>query len=265
MAEVIQHSTQHLSGADASAMAAYLISRPARPGHAASAPKPEDATTAKLYDSTDHSLGALSYVAQCAPCHRMNGQGTPRLFPALAGNAAVMTENPSSLIQITLAGGAMAKTPADKSRPSMPEMAMLDDRTVAGILTFIRNSWGNKASPVSASDVAAMRGAIGHKPLDHVPENPAHADDVKAGQELALDRAKGNCLACHTLKGGDAPSNVGRELVDMKRRFPNRADLVEILTDESMRNPITPMPSLGRNHVLTPAEIEKIIDFLYTL
>ncbi len=93
----------------------------------------------------------------------------------------------------------------------------------------------------------------------------ARAADVKAGQELALDRGKGNCLACHTLKGGDAPSNVGRELVDMKRRFPNRADLVEILTDESLRNPIAPMPSLGRNHVLTPAEIEKIIDFLYTL
>ncbi len=58
-----------------------------------------------------------------------------------------------------------------------------------------------------------------------------------AGQKLALDRAKGNCLACHTIKGGDAPSSVGRELVGIKRRFPNRADLVEILTDEPMRNP----------------------------
>ena len=267
MAEVVQHSTQHLSDADASAIAAYLVSLPARPGHAASAPRPEDTTTAKLYDSADHSPGALGYVVQCAPCHRMNGLGTPRLFPALAGNAVVQTDNPSSLIQITLAGGAMAKTPADKTRPSMPEMAKLDDSTVADILTFIRASWGNKASPVSASDVSAIRGVIAHKPLDYVPENPrsSHADDVKAGQELALDRAKGNCLACHTLKGGDAPSNVGRELVDMKRRFPNRTDLVEILTDESMRNPIAPMPSLGRNHVLTQAEIEKIIDFLYTL
>ena len=43
------------------------------------------------------------------------------------------------------------------------------------------------------------------------------------------------------------------------------ADLVEILTDESMRNPIAPMPSLGRNHVLSRTEIEQIIDFLYTL
>jgi len=93
----------------------------------------------------------------------------------------------------------------------------------------------------------------------------AHADDAKAGQELAFDRAKGNCLACHTMKGGDVPSTVGRELVDMKRRFPNRADLVEILTDEPMRNPLAPMPPFGRNHILTPSEIEKIIDFLYTL
>ncbi len=93
----------------------------------------------------------------------------------------------------------------------------------------------------------------------------AHADDAADGQKLALDRAKGNCLACHTIKGGDAPSSVGRKLVDMKRRFPNRADLVEILTDEAMRNPIAPMPPFGRNHILTQAEIEKIIDFLYTL
>lgn len=93
----------------------------------------------------------------------------------------------------------------------------------------------------------------------------ASAGDTKAGQALALDRAKGNCLACHTIKGGDAPSSVGRELVDIRRRFPDRATLVEILTDEPMRNSIAPMPPFGRNLILTPAEIEQIIDFLYTL
>ena len=93
----------------------------------------------------------------------------------------------------------------------------------------------------------------------------AHADSVADGQKLAFDRAKGNCLACHTIKGGDVSSTVGRELVNMRRMFPNRSELVEILTDEKLRNPLAPMPSLGRNRVLTPAEIEKIIDFLYTL
>ena len=94
---------------------------------------------------------------------------------------------------------------------------------------------------------------------------PAYSEDARAGQDLAFDRAKGNCLACHTIKGGDVPSSVGRELIDMKRRFPNRADLVEILTDEPSRNPIAPMPSFGRNRILTRTEIDKIIDFLYTL
>lgn len=170
MGEVIQHSTQHLTEADASAIAAYLVSRPARPGHTATEPKvAEDSTTAKLYDSADHSSGALGYVARCAPCHRLNGQGTPRIFPALAGNSVVLADNPSSLIQITLSGGWMAKTPADKTDPSMPELAKLDDRTVADILTFIRNSWGNKGSAVTANDVVAMRGVIAAKPADYVP------------------------------------------------------------------------------------------------
>ena len=170
MAEVVQHSAQHLSDADASAIAAYLVSRAARPGHSASPPKPEDATTAKLYAGADRSPGALNYVAHCAACHRINGQGTPRLFPALARNAAVVTDNPTSLIQITLTGGAMARTSADKLRPSMPELAKLDDATIADILTFIRTSWGNTGSPVYAKDVAAMRGMIAHAPLDYVPE-----------------------------------------------------------------------------------------------
>lgn len=85
------------------------------------------------------------------------------------------------------------------------------------------------------------------------------------GQALAFDRAKGNCLACHTIRGGDVPSNVGPELNDMKARFPDRADLVAILTNEEARNPQTMMPLFGRNQILNAAEINTIADFLYTL
>jgi sulfur-oxidizing protein SoxX len=85
------------------------------------------------------------------------------------------------------------------------------------------------------------------------------------GQQLAFDRAKGNCLACHTMQGSDVPSNVGPELNGMKARFPNRADLVAILQNEQARNPQTVMPLFGRNLILDDAEINKIVDFLYTL
>jgi len=93
----------------------------------------------------------------------------------------------------------------------------------------------------------------------------ARAADAPNGQDLAFDRSKGNCLACHTMRGGDVPSNVGPELKDMKARFPNRADLVAILTNEEARNPQTMMPPFGRNQILTADEINKIVDFLYAL
>jgi sulfur-oxidizing protein SoxX len=86
-----------------------------------------------------------------------------------------------------------------------------------------------------------------------------------AGQAVAFDRAKGNCLACHTMKGGDVPSNVGPELSDMKARFPQRSDLVAVIYDEETRNPQTVMPPFGKNHILSEQEINEVVDFLETL
>ena len=85
------------------------------------------------------------------------------------------------------------------------------------------------------------------------------------GQELAFDQSMGNCLACHTMKGGDVPSNVGPELSDMKARFPDRNALFAILWDEETRNPQTVMPPFGKHLILDKREINAIIDFLYTL
>jgi len=87
---------------------------------------------------------------------------------------------------------------------------------------------------------------------------------VFSGQALAFDRSKGNCLTCHDIKGGDAPGNIGPPLADMKTRFPNRQELAAIIYDETRRNPQTMMPPFGRNLILTDAEIEAVIDFLYT-
>ena len=85
------------------------------------------------------------------------------------------------------------------------------------------------------------------------------------GQKLAFDRAKGNCLSCHEIKGGDLPGTIGPPLKDIKSKYPDRSDLVAILTDESKRNPQTAMPPFGRNRILTEEEIGAIVDFLQTL
>ena len=85
------------------------------------------------------------------------------------------------------------------------------------------------------------------------------------GERLAFDRAKGNCLSCHEIRGGDLPGTIGPPLKDIKSKYPNRGDLVAILTDETRRNPLTAMPPFGRNRILTEQEIDAIVDFLQTL
>jgi len=85
------------------------------------------------------------------------------------------------------------------------------------------------------------------------------------GQKLAFDRSKGNCLTCHVIKGGNLPGSIGPELIDIRSKYPNRADLVAIISDETLRNPLTVMPPFGRNRILTEKEIEAVVDFLQTL
>jgi L-cysteine S-thiosulfotransferase len=93
----------------------------------------------------------------------------------------------------------------------------------------------------------------------------AQSSTVQDGKAFAFDRNKGNCLSCHDIKGGDLTGTIGPPLSDMKARFPNRDELIGIVTDETRRNPQTVMPAFGRNLILTDKEISAIVDFLYSL
>ena len=95
---------------------------------------------------------------------------------------------------------------------------------------------------------------------------PARAQSAAAeGQKIAFDRGKGNCLTCHDIRGGDLPGTIGPQLKDIKSKYPDRNDLVAIVTDETKRNPQTVMPPFGRNRILSEQEINAVVDFLQTL
>ena len=96
--------------------------------------------------------------------------------------------------------------------------------------------------------------------------SPACAQSAAAeGQKIAFDRGKGNCLTCHDIKGGDLPGTIGPPLKDLKSKYPDRNELVAIVSDETKRNPQTVMPPFGRNRILTEKEIDAVVDFLQTL
>ena len=114
---------------------------------------------------------------------------------------------------------------------------------------------------VAAVALMVAGGLLGAALLGWSAASAAPAD----GQKLAFDRAKGNCLTCHEIKDGPAPGNLGPPLADMKVRFPDRKDLIAIVSDEAKRNPLTVMPPFKRNLILNDKEIEEIVDFLLTL
>ena len=91
--------------------------------------------------------------------------------------------------------------------------------------------------------------------------NNTYAD----GKELAFDRSKGNCLACHVIKGGESPGNIGPELSNIKQRYPDKSLLRKRIWDETQFNPLTVMPPFGKHRILNESEIDQVVDFIYSL
>lgn len=156
MAEVVLHSTQHLSPADLRAMAVFLQALPATPATA----NATDASTPAA-PSTQRDLGARLYERHCADCHGAKGEGVAGAWPALAGNRAVTLSVTTNLVQVVL-HGAFAPATAGHPRPhGMPPFAMeLKDAEVAALLTYIRSAWGHRAAAVSELEVTQQRSSV---------------------------------------------------------------------------------------------------------
>ena len=91
------------------------------------------------------------------------------------------------------------------------------------------------------------------------------ASVVSEGKSIAFDRKKGNCLACHAIVGGQLPGNIGPPLKDIKQAYPNEADLRAQIFDATVRNPNTIMPPFGKHKILTSSELDKVVEFIYSL
>ena len=88
---------------------------------------------------------------------------------------------------------------------------------------------------------------------------------VTQGKELAFNKKKGNCLACHDIAGGKLPGNIGPPLVAMKARFPDFNTLKTQISDARVNNPNTIMIPFGPHEVLSAKEIDLITKFVHTL
>ncbi|WP_434777546.1 c-type cytochrome [Neisseria sp. Ec49-e6-T10] len=160
MTDAIEHSLQYLTDEDLTAIARYLKTLPAL--RANNPPFVyDDSVATALYNGDTSKVGAQTYVDNCAACHRTTGKGYPKVFPALAGNPVVQSDNPTSVINIVLKGHTLSGTKAAPTAYTMPTLNWrLSDQELADVATFIRTSWGNQGSIVQSNEVAKLRKAL---------------------------------------------------------------------------------------------------------
>ncbi|WP_297695953.1 cytochrome c [Phenylobacterium sp.] len=150
MGEVVADSTSHLTDADLDAIATYVTDRPASPAVQVKAPEP-----------AVMRQGEAIFVDSCSACHRMDGRGTPRFFPPLVGDANLQQRDPTTILRFIEGGVATTPTPSAPTPLAMPAYGWkLTDDQVAAVATFVRNSWGNAAPPVSVGQAAKVRKAL---------------------------------------------------------------------------------------------------------
>jgi mono/diheme cytochrome c family protein/glucose/arabinose dehydrogenase len=132
------------------------------PGHTVDKTDTVQANQLTDEEQQQFALGRQHYLTTCAGCHGTDGAGLNRFAPPLAGSEWVLG-NDKQLALIILHGMegplevAGKKYDAPEILPVMPAHTTLDDAAIASIMTYIRNEWGNVASPVSRRLVGRTR------------------------------------------------------------------------------------------------------------
>ncbi|MDH1500251.1 c-type cytochrome [Comamonas terrigena] len=260
MVDVVQHSTQYMSDGDLLAIGTYLKALPAGkndlPMQVAQGPAPVIAIPARSVGSTEalattaaahynvpadlyRTRGGLGYLQFCADCHRSDGAGVDGIFPPLAGNRSLQSDNASTLIHIMLTGWTTPVTQAHSRPLTMPAFAQLGNQEIADILNFTRRNWGRKDAPeVQAKDVQSLRKTLDAKGENSRPfETPRlasmldekNADQLVYGARLNIEtrdllpKNVGNalnCASCHLNAGTVAD---GSPYIGISAFFPSYA------------------------------------------
>ena len=125
-------------------VAAVVVATAAAPG--ANAASPRSAAGAKIFSTN------------CTGCHGANGTGQPGIFPSLVANPYVSGDAKRVIhtVKYGLTGKLVAK--GVKYDGVMPAWTgTLSDAQIADVLSYIRTTWGNKGTTVTAAQVHAVK------------------------------------------------------------------------------------------------------------
>jgi mono/diheme cytochrome c family protein len=110
--------------------------------------------------SSTVTAGKKVYTLHCLTCHMADGGGVANMNPPLINTTYVLGDK-NKMIQIVLKGfNESVDINGDTYTNAMPAQVTLSDQEVADVLTYVRNSFGNKAGAVKAADVKKVRASL---------------------------------------------------------------------------------------------------------
>ena len=104
--------------------------------------------------------GKVVYDTYCLPCHQADGSGVPTMNPPLIKTSWVLGGKPALIEQVLKGSSNKVVIDGEKFNGAMPAQAHLTDEQIADVLSFVRNSLGNKASIVTPAEVKSIRAKI---------------------------------------------------------------------------------------------------------
>ncbi|WP_126283206.1 cytochrome c [Burkholderia stagnalis] len=149
MYPVVHLSTQYLTQDDLRGLSVYLL------GDKPPAPQPVKPVSA---DAAQLAAGRSVYLAVCAGCHGLNGEGKPHVAVAMNGNSTLRQGDPRNLLVALLDGIDEQKFAGVENLQPMPGFAgTLSDDELAQLSNYLRATWGGQPASVTPADVKAMR------------------------------------------------------------------------------------------------------------
>lgn len=104
--------------------------------------------------------GKIVYTTYCMPCHQADGNGVPNLNPPLVKTSYVLGDK-TKLIGIVLNGlNQEIEINGETYNGVMASHDYLTNQEIADVLTYVRNSFGNKAALITPQDVKLARVAF---------------------------------------------------------------------------------------------------------
>ncbi|MCO1335287.1 copper-containing nitrite reductase [Microbulbifer sp. OS29] len=101
-------------------------------------------------------FGERTYAQNCMACHQSSGQGIPGAFPPLAGSDYLLS-SPNRSIDVLLHGLSGEIVVGGQSYNGVMPAVQLSDESIANVLTYVLNSWGNNGGVILPEQVIERR------------------------------------------------------------------------------------------------------------